>query len=128
MTRLPAARATTGWQGGAGDDRLQRRDRATTLYLFDRGDGADRIAGARDARVEKANALVFGNGVTPAALSAARDGDSLVLSVSGSADRVVVERFFNADAAWHEVQEARFADGTVWDRGDLLAHAECASR
>ncbi len=110
-------------EGGAGDDRLSG-GAGDDIYLFDRGEGVDRIVGARDGRADKANALVFGNGVTPAALSAARDGDSLVLSVAGSADRVVVERFFDADAAWHEVQAVRFADGTEWDRGDLLALVE----
>jgi len=89
-------------QGGPGDD----------VYRYAPGDGTDTIfeGGGFDA-------LEFGAGIAPADVIISRISTDLVLYVPGG--RVWFSLWFFADAS--RVEAIRFADGTEWSSGFLLA-------
>ncbi|UJP04803.1 MAG: hypothetical protein LZF61_08045, partial [Nitrosomonas sp.] len=94
--------------GGAGND----------TYLFGKGDGQDIISSYYDTAAGKLNVLQFKSGVAPAEIVVTRSGWDLVLSIAGTADKVIVGYFFYADDpanTYNEVQQVQFADGTTWD-------------
>ncbi len=101
--------------GGAGNDLLSG-GAGSDIYVFELGGGQDSINNY-DPGVGRVDALVFGPGVDPSAVSARRVGNSLVLSVANTDDRVTVTNYFVGDAAGgHHLDEIRFADAAaVWD-------------
>jgi hypothetical protein len=66
-------------------------------------------------RNAKHNVLELGAGIGVDALSGARSGNDLILSLE-SGETLTIQRFFDGyrGNAYHEIQEVRFADGTVW--------------
>lgn len=111
--------------GGADNDRLYG-GAGNDTYLFGHGDGDDVIASEYDASSGKHNVLQFKDGVAPEEVSVRRSGNSLVLTLAGSTDRVTVNDFFlgdNPSNAYNSVQSVRFADGTVWAQSDLVERA-----
>jgi Ca2+-binding RTX toxin-like protein len=107
--------------GGSGDDRLEG-NRGSDTYLFNLGDGNDRIRewGKHPGDVD---AVQFGAGIAPEGVLAVRSDDDFVLSFAGSpGDELVVEGFFHEEEGAEEgvidapyaIEEFRFADGTVW--------------
>lgn len=100
--------------GGLGDDR----------YVFDRGDGADLIGCDYDVRAKKNNVLLLGPAILPSDIkvTAARDGNDVVLQLAESDDKIVIEEFFADDqdsVDKCEVQTIQFANGTIWHEPDL---------
>ncbi|MEX8195412.1 calcium-binding protein, partial [Comamonas guangdongensis] len=103
--------------GGAGNDTLYGESGNDT-YLFGKGDGQDTIASDYDTSAGKLNVLQFKEGVAPSEIVATRSGNALILSIVGTTDRVQISDFFygqNPRSAYNPIQQARFADGTVWD-------------
>jgi hypothetical protein len=94
--------------GGAGDN----------TYRFGRGDGADMISAADDLATKK-NVLELKAGVAQADLRAARVGDSLVLSIAGTADSVTLDKYFNGDD-YRPVQMVRLSTGAVVNMDSLI--------
>jgi Ca2+-binding RTX toxin-like protein len=107
--------------GGAGDDFLNGGIGSDT-YRWGAGGGADRIWWTYDAAAGKHNVLEITGGSLPGDLTGARSGEDLILTLA-TGETLTVPRFFHDDAGYHEVQEVQFADGTVWDRDDLIAVA-----
>jgi VCBS repeat-containing protein len=70
--------------GGAGSDVLAG-GAGNDTYVFQRGDGADRVIDAQGSDV-----LRIGGGLTAADLEATRSGDDLVISVTGSGDSITL--------------------------------------
>jgi Ca2+-binding RTX toxin-like protein len=112
--------------GGAGNDLLQGGPGADTLfggkgadiYRFEAGHGADLIID-NDVSAQR-DVLEFGAGIAPAQVLATRIGSADLLLRAGP-DSVRVQEFFLAgEAAGAGIEEVRFADGTVWDRAQLL--------
>jgi Ca2+-binding RTX toxin-like protein len=102
--------------GGTGDDTLSGGT-GNDLYLFQLGDGQD-IIDNYDATTGRVDALSFGPGIDPAAVTARRLGTHLVLSVAGGSDQVTVLNFFIGDGAGaYRLDEIRFSDAaaTVWN-------------
>ena len=104
--------------GNRGDDRLVG-GAGNDTYLFSAGDGRDTIddsfvgagsAGDRDT-------IRFGAGITPAMIGFQRVGQDLVLSFEGSDDRITIAGWGSSKA--NHIERFEFADGTVWDAGDL---------
>ncbi|WP_194241801.1 calcium-binding protein, partial [Rheinheimera pleomorphica] len=55
-------------------------------------------------------------GIAPADIQVTRSGDSLVLSLLGTNDRITVSNYFHSDGtSAYKLEEIRFADGTVWN-------------
>jgi Ca2+-binding RTX toxin-like protein len=97
--------------GGAGVDQLNGGSGNNT-YRFGHGDGAD-VIWARDYTATKNNVLQFKAGVAKADLRAARVGNSLVLSIAGTADSVTLDHYFDWDSVCRSVQEVRLSTGAV---------------
>jgi Ca2+-binding RTX toxin-like protein len=101
-------------EGGAGNDSLSG-EAGNDTYRFERGWGQDTV-GNYDASVGRVDAIEFGQGIAAGDIAATRSGDSLVLSLAGSTDRITVSNYFSADgASAYRLDEIRFADGTVWN-------------
>ncbi|WP_281173396.1 calcium-binding protein [Xenophilus azovorans] len=100
--------------GGAGNDRLEGGTGSDT-YRFERGWGQDTVYN-HDTGVGRVDAIEFGAGIAPADIVAVRSGESLVLTLRDSADKITITSYFNADGAGaYRVDEIRFANGIVWN-------------
>jgi Ca2+-binding RTX toxin-like protein len=112
--------------GGAGNDVLSGDD-GSDVYLFDRGDGQDRLydygSGPDDVDV-----IRFGEGISAADVSLASVSTSfgwgfvmrdLVFRIKGSDDRISIADTGNPDD--YQIEKVEFADGTVWDKATLNA-------
>ncbi|WP_201485730.1 calcium-binding protein [Pseudomonas sp. OF001] len=99
--------------GGAGNDYLSG-GAGSDVYRFARGWGQDTISDY-DTSAGKLDAIEFADDIAPDDIRITRSGDSLVLSLAGSTDRVTVSSYFHQDASGpYKVEEIRFADGTAW--------------
>ncbi|MEW6707738.1 MAG: calcium-binding protein, partial [Pseudomonadota bacterium] len=100
--------------GGAGTDNLNGGTGNDT-YLFGRGWGQDTINNY-DATAGKTDAIEFAADIAPADIRVTRNGDSLILCLVGSTDKITVSSYFHQDgASAYKVEQIRFADGTSWD-------------
>lgn len=102
--------------GGTGNDYLQG-DYGNDTYLFNLGDGQDRI---RDnGSGSDVDELVLGAGISIGDLvvSQADAGRDLVLATAGG-DSIILDD--QLAGAWGGVDKVRFADDTVWDRSALF--------
>ena len=128
MARKSIAAATTGGNdtiigfgtadrlaGGAGNDYLNGLA-GNDRYYFAIGDGQDRIEDSAGF----ADRIIFGPGITPANLvvttsqiaSGSRAGETLArFAISGTSDWV--------EFVVRDIEEVRFADGTIWNRFDI---------
>ena len=121
--------------GGEGDDRLYGDGGNDTLtggagydalfggagndtYLFNRGDGADYIDDF-DGTAGNHDAIVFGSDISPDQVTVSRFGHDLWFSIDGTSDSLQVWFWFYNDRPDGQIEEARFADGTVWDVATL---------
>lgn len=108
--------------GGLGNDALSG-GAGNDLYVFQLGDGQDTIDNY-DAAQGRVDALSFGPGIDPAAVTARRIGNNLVLSIAGGTDQVSVSNFFIGDGTGaYRLDEVRFADAaaTVWNVDTIKA-------
>jgi Ca2+-binding RTX toxin-like protein len=99
--------------GGAGNDRLEGQG-GDDRYVFGRGSGQDTIvdrAGALDT-------IEWAADVLPSEVTITRSGYDLVLTITGTTDRVTVSEFFLADT--FRIEAVRFVDGTIWDAAFLV--------
>jgi Ca2+-binding RTX toxin-like protein len=104
--------------GGAGDDRLDGGLDNDT-YVFGRGSGHDTIHD-NDWWRPATDRILFEAGVAPGDVTGARDGHDLVLRIAKSSDQLRLHQWF-LEGFGHtfQVQEARFANGTVWNLAAL---------
>lgn len=100
--------------GGLGNDTLDGGE-GSDIYVFNLGDGQDTIQNY-DSSASRVDAIEFGVGIEPENVLARRDGQSLVLTINGTDDKITVSNYFLQDAASHyRLEEVRFADGTAWN-------------
>jgi Ca2+-binding RTX toxin-like protein len=93
--------------GGTGND----------LYLFNPGDGVDRIIDIASAGA--GNTLRFGVGILPQQISISRG--SLLINVGDQGDAIHLETFDPADTLGvHAIEIFEFADGTVLTYAELI--------
>ncbi|WP_429534836.1 cadherin-like domain-containing protein, partial [Pseudomonas silensiensis] len=95
--------------GGVGNDTLIGGS-GNDIYRYALGDGADTVDN-RNAAVGDIDAIEFATGILPAQVAVSQVGNNLVLSLNAS-DSITVLDYFIAGAA--EIDEIRFADGTMW--------------
>ncbi|MBB3221963.1 beta strand repeat-containing protein [Pseudoduganella umbonata] len=106
--------------GGAGNDTLDG-GAGNDVYLFGWGAGNDTIS-AYDATAGKVDAIQLGAGILPTSVTATRDGSSLVLKLSGTGEELRVASYFSGDGTGgYQVEQVRFADGTIWDVATVKA-------
>lgn len=96
--------------GGVGDGDILVGETGNDTYVFSRGDGRDTIF-EDDAAAGNIDRLVFAAGIAPDDVTATRSGD-LVLTINGTNDAITIANQFLASR--YQVEEIRFADGTVW--------------
>src|SRR5690606_33105660 len=100
-------------EGGAGNDTLSG-DAGSDVYRFSRGWGQDTLSNY-DTSTGKVDAIEFAGDIAPSDIQITRSGNNLVLSLSGSTDKVTVTNYFLTDGASnYKLEEIRFADGTTW--------------
>ncbi|HOP39677.1 MAG TPA: calcium-binding protein, partial [Geobacteraceae bacterium] len=92
--------------GGAGND----------TYVFNRGDGQDRIGESEGSL----DTLRFGAGIAPGDITFSRNGYDLVLSIPGG-DQVLIQSW--GDNVNARIEQIEFSDGTVWDAAYLQLRA-----
>ncbi|MGE0108349.1 MAG: calcium-binding protein [Bdellovibrionales bacterium] len=96
--------------GGAGNDTLQGNGGNDT-YIFGRGYGHDTINNVHtDSGV---SVLQFKSDTAPSDILFSRSGYDLILSISGTDDRVTVQNYFYTSLC--RVNSITFSDGTSWD-------------
>jgi Ca2+-binding RTX toxin-like protein len=84
-------------------------------YLFGKGSGKDTIS-AYDGTVGKVDLIQLGADLLSSDVVLKREGDALVLSINGSTDTLRVSSYFSYDATQgYQVEQIKFADGTIWD-------------
>ena len=106
--------------GNSSDNTLTGNSAANVLmgragndtYLFGRNSGADTIVDV-DATVGIFDTVQFADDVRPSDIVAARSGDNLILSITGTSAQLTVQSFFLGVA--NQVEQFLFADGTFWD-------------
>ena len=100
--------------GGAGNDTLDG-GAGNDIYLFGKGSGKDTIS-AYDGMVGKLDVIQLGTGVLTTDVVLKRESDTLVLSINGTTDTLRVNSYFYNDGAYgYQVEQIKFADGTIWD-------------
>ncbi|WP_024671377.1 calcium-binding protein, partial [Pseudomonas tremae] len=103
--------------GGAGSD----------TYQFSRGWGQDTIYNY-DSDLGKSDAIVFASDISSSDIAVTRSGSDLVLSLNGSNDKIVVSSYFSNDGdSPYQVEQVRFADGTVWTVNQIKSMAAFTS-
>jgi Ca2+-binding RTX toxin-like protein len=111
--------------GGTGNDVLSGSG-GNDLYRFSSGDGDDVFREYTNGfnGWGGADTIEFGAGILPSSVivSQADNGSDLVLSISGTSDRVTVDGGLGGGSNYR-IEEVRFADGTVWAWSDLVARS-----
>ncbi|MEI7430313.1 MAG: calcium-binding protein, partial [Betaproteobacteria bacterium] len=116
--------ADTLW-GGAGNDTLDGYNGSDT-YLFGRGDGQDVIAETHNMWSDyttisnEMDEVLMGDGVTANDVTLIRVGGDLKIALNGTEDVLTVA---NQGSAYSGIELLRFADGTVWNRGDIVSRS-----
>jgi Ca2+-binding RTX toxin-like protein len=110
--------------GGAGNDILRGGEGSDT-YRFAPGFGVDVIEEASGNILDSDFDVVqFEAGITAANTRVSRSGDDLIFTFVGSTDSLRMKgQFtpFNFFGAFNDIEQFRFADGTVWSDADVRA-------
>ena len=102
--------------GRGGSDRLEGGYGSDT-YHFGRGGGQDIII-ENDITSGTVDQVVLGAGIAASDIVVRRDGEALILSISGTTDQIRVEGQFSPSQ--QGIEQVTFADGaTVWSRDDI---------
>ena len=110
-TRSMAAPATTRWTAA----------RATTRTCLVAVRARTRSA-TTTRRSGKLDVVQLGAGVLPTDVTVWRAGDDLWLAINGTADSLRVSNYFYNDATYgYQVEQIKFADGTIWDVATVKA-------
>ena len=107
--------------GGTGNDRLEGGE-GDDVYIFNKGDGEDRIFDANGS-----DTIQFGAGIKPddviaKVVSGSNDSANLELSIKNTNDKITVYRHFGynyynryQETPDFQIEKVVFADGTIWD-------------
>ncbi|HEX4909440.1 MAG TPA: calcium-binding protein [Permianibacter sp.] len=118
--------------GGAGDDELIGGGggglSGVDVYLFNIGDGHDRITSYQNGAFNQFEELHFGVGIGSSDVSLSRQvnpvsgTDDLVFTLNATGETVSLSGFFY-NPAYIGITAVRFADGVAWDYQTLLSNA-----
>ena len=107
--------------GGKGDDVITG-NAGNDVYIWSPGDGNDTINDYRGHKADwygETGVLKIGEGVDPAKVEITRVGNSLVLIISETGERVTVKDWYSS--ADYQLTRIEFADGTTWTQADINA-------
>ena len=102
-------------EGGAGDDFLDG-GAGDDIYVFGSGWGNDRIIGRPNSN-EK-DMIEFKSGILAADIKLSRDLYALMITQTGTNNKIVVQDFYPKDKAENSsvaIHEIRFANGETWN-------------
>jgi Ca2+-binding RTX toxin-like protein len=122
---LAANEAANVLDGGAGNDRLYGKEGSDT-YLLARGTGSDTVIEA-DAQLDDVDVARFTSGVAFDQLWFSKSGNNLVVSIIGTADRMVVANWFLGQ----QYQVEQFVtddDGRVLQASDVQSLVDAMSQ
>ncbi|WP_148169570.1 S8 family serine peptidase [Pseudomonas chlororaphis] len=111
--------------GGRGSDLLYGGGGNDT-YLFNRGDGQDTIINGLAGMTPQAGKLLLGNDVNSRQLWFSRAGDSLVVEVIGTEDRVTLKDWYTRQS--YRLEQILAGDGVALYQVDGLVQAMAAYR
>jgi hypothetical protein len=114
--KLYAASIGVVFDGKGGNDYIQSQGGGDT-FIFNAGYGKLEIS-ELDTGKTPHNVLKLGEGISASSVSALTSGKNLVLSDGIAGDLITLDSFMNGSS--YGVQEVQFADGTVWNRQQLL--------
>jgi len=103
--------------GGMGNDTLDGGT-DSDIYVFGQGAGRDTIS-EYDSTVGTSDTILLNSDVAPGDVTLSRDASNLYLDINGTSDTIIVQNWF-ADPAY-QVEQIKFADGTVWDTAVMQA-------
>ena len=109
---------------GVGNDTLTGGDAANTgnvTYVYERQDGNLTIKDHRNAGITPTNTLLLSN-LNASDVTFSRSGSDLLVTVNTTGRVITVVGNFNSPDQ-DGVQRVQFADGTVWDRSQIVAEA-----
>ncbi len=104
--------------GGVGNDSLDGDEGADT-YIFNLGDGQDRIGDNQRDNFAARDVLQFGAGISPDHLNFSRNGSDLVIAYS-AVDSITVFGWYDFYQNYL-IEDAKFADGSIFAVSDLIA-------
>ncbi|MDT8760529.1 hypothetical protein MZO42_17650 [Sphingomonas psychrotolerans] len=111
---LHGAEGNDTLSGGAGDDVLYGFDGNDT-YRLELGGGHDTADDNRPGYGSGFDTIEVAAGITPADLTASRVGTDLVLTINGTGDSITIRGgALEVGAVSREIEQIRFADGTIW--------------
>ena len=106
--------------GGSGNDSLNGGTESDT-YRFGRGSGQDTINNY-DTSIGKTDVLEFAADIAPSDILLSRSGDSLVLTIAGTSDKVTISNYLHNDGVTSsQLEHIEFANGTVWNLMNVKA-------
>ncbi len=106
--------------GGSGNDSLYGGTESDT-YRFGRGSGQDTINNY-DTSIGKTDVLEFAADIAPSDILLSRSGDSLVLTIAGTTDKITISSYLQNDGVTSsQLEHIKFANGTVWKLVDVKA-------
>ncbi len=98
------------YEGGLGNDVL-RGTAGGDIYRFNVGDGQDVI---QENGSVPADRLIFGAGIAPSDVQAARSDTDMVFTIGTGGDRITVQGWYSNVGPYTQVERIEFSDGTVW--------------
>ncbi|MBB2791698.1 UNVERIFIED_ORG: Ca2+-binding RTX toxin-like protein [Rhizobium pisi] len=105
------------FDGGLGSDFLLGGYGSDT-YLYAAGDGTDYIDDEANA-ANQVDVLKFTD-LNQSDIVAERDGINLKLTVVGTGDTITLDEQYYADTDYWGFEKIEFADGSVWDRDEIM--------
>ena len=108
--------------GGLGNDYLSG-DAGSDTYQFAKGDGQDTISNYAYADTGATDTIQL-TGINPAAVTARRDSNDLLITINGTGDSLRVSSYFYQDGVsdyGYAINQINFADGTSWNLAQVKA-------
>jgi len=109
-------------RGGGGNDTIDGSWGSDT-YVYARGDGNDTIAAGENLKAYD-DTIVFTD-IDEADVSFSRDGNNLLINIKesapGAGDAGSIKLTGALNGGWLALGEIQFADGPVWDAGDIAS-------
>jgi Ca2+-binding RTX toxin-like protein len=112
--------------GGAGSDFLWGGEGGDT-YLFGRSSESDTVF-ETDLTGSAIDTVQLDAGILPADITLHRNGNDLILAISGSPAQLTVSNYFitltGYSDRYYRIEQVRFADGTLWSSTDIAARIQ----
>ncbi|WP_122257040.1 calcium-binding protein [Pseudomonas syringae] len=109
--------------GGTGNDTLEG-GKGSDTYIFAKGAGSDAIDNSsyNDTTANKLDVVRL-DGLNSEDVSLRRESDDLIVQIRQTGESLRIRSHFASDSgSWsYAIDQLKFADGTIWDRGHITA-------